>query len=551
MAGVVASGHEKTAEAGRLILEVGGNAFDAAVAACFMACVAESTLTSLGGGGFLLAHEANGASLKGHGAGDASGNTLFDFFTQTPGHREEVAKPDFYPIEANFGDTVQEFHIGLASMAVPGMLAGLLTVHRQLGCLPLSVVVEPAVDCARMGLPVNAFQSSVYEVLAPILSASAGSREIYAPQGKLLQSGDWLRMPQFAELLEHLASLGDEGALRAFYEGEIAQQIVRDCQAGGGYLSLEDFRAYEVKVRSPLAINYRGVQMLTNPPPSAGGSLIAFCLELLDRFELKKMTFGSVEHLLLLSQAMRQTNEARRLHLDPSLLDPALLDADIADKFVAADLVDKYAQPLQEIFSQEVNRWGSTTHISVMDDDGNAASVTTSNGEGSSYVISGTQIMMNNMLGEEDLNPQGFNQWPCNQRMSSMMAPTMILRDNKPQLVLGSGGSNRIRTAIVQVISNILDFGMPLAQAVEAARIHWERGVFHLEPGFASVSDGLAANGLDLSLFESVELGTDQVVQWQQPNMFFGGVHSVGVGTAGILQGAGDFRRSGAVARSE
>lgn len=538
MAGVVSAGHEKTAEAGAMIFELGGNAFDAAVAASFMACVVEPTLTSLGGGGFLLAHEANG--LAGHE------NTLFDFFTQTPGCRTEQSQPrqsqpekgqlDFYPIEANFGDSIQEFHIGLASMAVPGVLAGLLAVHKKLGRLPLKAVVEPAVNCARSGLQVSGFQGYCYELLHPILLATEAARTIYAPNGSLLKSGEKLCMPEFADTLEYLAGLGDEAALRAFYEGEIAQSVVRDCQAGGGFLSLEDFQRYEVIERSPLSINYRGVQMLTNPPPSAGGSLIAFCLELLDRHDLSQMTFGSVEHLTLLSQAMRWTNEARRSHLDNALFDP-----DIAEKFLAADLIDKYDQPLQALMNQGSNRWGSTTHISVMDDEGNAASITTSNGEGSSYVIPGTQIMMNNMLGEEDLNPSGFHQWPLDQRMSSMMAPTLILKGGKPQLALGSGGSNRIRTAILQVISNILDFGLPLAAAVEAPRIHWENGVFHLEPG-------LPTDRQDDALLHSAPLGTDSVLHWQQSNMFFGGVHTVGLNASGALQGAGDPRRSGSIA---
>jgi len=177
--------------------------------------------------------------------------------------------------------------------------------------------------------------------------------------------------------------------------------------------------------------------------------------------------------------------------------------------------------------------------------------------------------MMNNMLGEEDLNPHGFNRWPLNQRMSSMMAPTMILRAGKPQLVLGSGGSNRIRTAILQVISNILDFGMPLSEAVAASRIHWENGVLHAEPGLSELPAA------------AEELGTQKVVQWQQANMFFGGVHAVGMSTAAQslgqssrqssdqqsgqqsdrqsdrqqsvqlvqIEGAGDPRRSGAVER--
>lgn len=530
MAGVIAAGHAKTAEAGRDILESGGNAFDAAVGALFMACVAEPTLTSLGGGGFLLAHTATGE------------NTLFDFFTQTPGSRAHCNRPDFYPIEANFGDTVQEFHVGKASIAVPGLLAGALQVHKKLGRVPLKVVAKPAIACARAGLAVTKFQDYCYELLDAILMATDGSRQMFAPSGERLRVDDQLHLPQFADTLEYLAGLGDEGALRAFYEGEIAQQVVRDC-GEGGYLTLEDFRNYRVIERSPLSINYRGVQLLTNPPPSAGGSLIAFCLELLDRFELSKMTFGSAEHLTLLSQAMRWTNVARRSHLDGALFDP-----DIADKFVAADLVDKYAGPLKDIANKGMNRWGSTTHISVMDDEGNAASVTSSNGEGSSYVIPGTQIMLNNMLGEEDLNPHGFNQWPLNQRMSSMMAPTMILNEGTPQLVLGSGGSNRIRTAILQVISNILDFGMPLVDAVEAPRIHWENGVLHAEPGLNEVP------------LVSEVLGTEQVVQWQQSNMFFGGVHTVGACTkskqpfgalvrepVSELSGAGDPRRSGAV----
>ncbi|NEZ54867.1 gamma-glutamyltransferase, partial [Adonisia turfae] len=175
------------------------------------------------------------------------------------------------------------------------------------------------------------------------------------------------------------------------------------------------------------------------------------------------------------------------------------------------------------------------THLSVIDDEGNAASVTTSNGEGSSYVLPGTGIMVNNMLGEEDLNPHGFHQWTPDQRMSSMMAPTMVLRDGHPYLVLGSGGSNRIRTAILQVISNLVDFQMPLEAAVAAPRIHWENDVFHLEPGF------------NQALLTPI-IGDAKPLWWQAQNMFFGGVHAVGLDENGVLHGAGDSRRSGAVA---
>ncbi|MEL6158477.1 MAG: gamma-glutamyltransferase [Cyanobacteria bacterium J06554_11] len=554
--GVVAAGHEQTAAAGRDILQAGGNAFDAAIAAALASCVVEPTLASLGGGGFLLAHTTSGQ------------NKLFDFFTQTPARRPSHIKPDFFPIEADFGDSVQEFHIGLASMAVPGMLAGMVAVHRSLGQLPFSVVAEPAIAYASKGVTVSPFQGYCYQLLEPILLNSPASRQIYAPHGQLLQSGDTIRTPDFANTLEYLTqgtSTADYSkTIDTFYAGEIASSIVRDCQEKGGYLSMADFQNYRVIERDPLSVSYRGTQLLTNPPPSAGGALIAFCLELLNRFDLGKMTFGSKAHLTLLSQAMRWTNVARRSHLDDALSAGMLSNTDIAREFIATGLTDKYARPLQEIVNQGTNRWGSTTHISVIDGSGNAASITTSNGEGASYVIPGTQIMMNNMLGEEDLNPHGFHQWPLGQRMSSMMAPTIVLQAGKPQLVLGSGGSNRIRTAILQVISNVLDFEMPLSEAVEAARLHWENGVLHLEPGLAEAP------------IASERLGTHQVVQWQQPNMFFGGVHAVGLGdrisssnqmagqaaeqtvkqTAAAgrqsrpIEGKGDPRRSGAVAKS-
>jgi gamma-glutamyltranspeptidase/glutathione hydrolase len=171
----------------------------------------------------------------------------------------------------------------------------------------------------------------------------------------------------------------------------------------------------------------------------------------------------------------------------------------------------------------------------VVDGEGNAASITTSNGEGSAYMIPGTGIMMNNMLGEEDLSPQGFHQWPLHQRMSSMMAPTLVLQDGQPHLVLGSGGSNRIRTAILQVMSNVLDFGMDIEAAVNAPRLHWERGALHLEPGYDQVA--MEAQGITDS---------DDCTWWQGRNMFFGGVHAVAVGADGTLSGVGDGRRGGA-----
>lgn len=514
MGGVVAAGHDETAAAAVEILNQGGNAFDAAVAGVLASCVAESVLTSLGGGGFLLAHT------------DTGEHVLFDFFTQTPVCKELQHPLDFYPINADFGDTVQEFHIGLGSMAVPGVLKGLVHVHQRLGQLPLERVVAPAVQLARQGVVVNDFSAYVYGLLKPILLATAGARSIYAPQGRLLQAGDRLYMPAFADALEHLV----QGGVEAFWQTMAAQLT----QTQGGYLTAADFANYQVIERQPLCLDYHGTQLLTNPPPSAGGGLIACSLALLADCELA--SHGSPDHLLALSQVMRFTNVARRDGYDARIQTPH-----VAEELLSMGHLGQYRGELMAAIAalksskHLTNKLGSTTHLSVIDTNGNAASVTTSNGEGSSYIIPNTGIMVNNMLGEEDLNPNGFHQWTPNQRISSMMAPTIVLRQGRPYLVLGSGGSNRIRTAILQVISNLVDFDMPLEAAVAAPRIHWENDVFHLEPGFDQAS-------------LTPIISTAKPVWWQAQNMFFGGIHAVGLDDNGYLHGAGDSRRKGAVA---
>ncbi|QQE67174.1 gamma-glutamyltransferase [Leptolyngbya sp. BL0902] len=511
--GVIAAGHPLTAEAGAEMLRQGGNAFDAVVAAAFAACVTESVLTSLAGGGFLLAHTAEGE------------NRLFDFFCQTPRHKIPADQVQFFPIQANFGDTVQEFHIGLGSVAVPGTLAGLLTVHEQLGRLPLKTVMAPAQHWATQGITVNGFQAYCYQLLASILTATPAASALYAPQGTLLKEGDRLYLPDFAALLDQIAQDGAD----LMYRGPLAEQIVQASERQGGYLRMDDLQQYPVIERQPLAIPYRDALLLTNPPPSSGGALIAFALELLATADLTE--HRSPRHVATLREVMRLTNLARQDGYDAHLYRD-----DVLEEFLGSPHLAPYRQQLLDALQPTtLNKWGSTTHISVIDGEGNAVSMTTSNGEGSAYVIPGTGVMLNNMLGEEDLNPNGFHQWQPNQRISSMMAPTMVLEQGKPRLVLGSGGSNRIRTAILQVVSNVLDFGMDIEAAVTAPRIHWERGSFHLEPGY------------DRSTLEQQGIGAeDDCTWWQAPNMFFGGVHAVGRSETGDFSGIGDARRSGA-----
>ncbi|VXD17385.1 gamma-glutamyltransferase [Planktothrix paucivesiculata] len=511
--GVIAAGHPETVAAGLAMFEAGGNAFDAAVACILTACVTEPGLTSLAGGGFLLAHT------------HTNQNILFDFFTQTPRYKCPISELNFYPVGVNFGRIIQEFHIGLGSMAVPGVWAGVIRVHETLGRLPFSVVAEPAIGLAKQGVEVNSFQAYTFSnLLQPILLTTAEGREIYAPEGDILKTGDRLIMNNFAQTLEALIS----GGRAEFYQGEIAQNLVRDCQNSGGHLTLEDLNNYRVIEREPLTINYRGKTILTNPPPSAGGTLIAFALELLSAVDLSGIEFGSRQYLELVKTVMQLTNIARTDRLDGNLYQD-----NITDTFLSS--ASSYQQPL----IHAVNKWGSTTHISVLDQEGNAASVTTSNGEGSGYMIPGTGIMVNNMLGEEDLNPLGFHLWPENVRISSMMSPTLVLNQGKPEFVMGSGGSNRIRTAILQVLLNLIDFNFSVEDAVSNPRFHWENHRLDIEPGF----DTEIINSLDLSEQDIIRL-------WPEKNMFFGGVHTLVRTADGELFGAGDERRSGVSLKS-
>ena len=510
--GTIAAGHQKTAEAGIEIFRLGGNAFDAAAAAVLASFVTESALTSAAGGGFLLAHT------------NTNQNILFDFFSQTPRQKKNKGDINFYPVEVNFGNAVQEFHIGLGSMAVPGNIGGIFHVHQKLGRLPFKVVAEPAIHYAKNGVQLDDFQYYVLTILKEIITSSREACQVYAPDGELIQPGGTLFMKNFADTLAYLAEKG----AREFYEGEIAQRLVKDCQDYGGYLTLEDLKNYQVIEREPLLINYRGNTFLTNPPPSSGGILIAFALELLSKVDLANIGFGTSRHLQILAKVMRLTNDARKDRYNTNIY-----QKDVEEIFLSASHVAQYQQQLSDI----VNKWGSTTHISVIDSLGNAASVTTTHGEGSGYVIPGTGIMVNNMLGESDLNPHGFHQWQENMRISSMMAPTIVLKDNQPEIVLGSGGSNRIRTAILQVISNIIDFKMHVDAAVNSPRVHWENNVFNIEPGFSEEE------------LKATLTSNNQVVLWNKKNMFFGGVHTVMENSEGIIEAAGDRRRNGAIAQ--
>jgi gamma-glutamyltranspeptidase/glutathione hydrolase len=494
--GVVAAGHKLTAEAAAEILDDGGNAFDAAIAGMAMACVAEAVFASPGGGGFLMARDARGRAR------------LFDFFAETPLHKRRGDEVSFFPIHADFGPAKQEFHIGLGSSATPGIAPGLFALHEELCRLPMKRLVEPAVKAARAGFPLTEFQAYLFTVIAPILTASPGVAAIFAPGGALTKEGEIFRNPDLGETLEWLA---EDGA-RLFSDGDVGCAIVEQSSALGGHLSSDDLLRYRVEPRAPLMWRHGGAEVALNPPPAASGALIAFGLGFLATLAEQ----GRKLDAFALMEAMEASNEARTAHGEG-------LAERLANGVLAREMRAAGRHPAA---------YRGTTHISVIDAEGNAASASLSNGEGNGFILGQFGFMLNNMLGEEDLAPQGLGRWREGVRLSSMMAPTIIAGADGSVTALGSGGSNRIRSAILQVAVNLIDRGMSLEDAVVAPRLHLEKcGTLSFEPGLQDEERLLAA---------------DRHAQaWPDQNLFFGGVHSARRHADGTVEGAGDRRRQG------
>ncbi len=501
----MAAGHALTAEAAGEVLRAGGNAFDAALAALCSACACEPALTSFGGGGFLLALPASGRPR------------VYDFFVQTPKRRAAAEDIEFEPVVVDFGPARQEFHIGRGTVAVPGIVRGFFDVHRDLCTMPAADLVAPACGLLRDGVVMTALQAHFLHLVRPMLGATPESLAIYGSgrgDGKMLGEGDRLRNPDLAALLELMAIEGDD----AFYHGAVARALVEDLREGG-LIGLDDLADYRTEVRAPLALDYRGVEVLTNPPPSAGGALIGFGLGLLNALPVAPP--GSGRAVATLADVMRATRFARAEAHDA---EPAGSNEHMLDPALLARWRDEIRGRTQAV--------RGTTHLGVIDRRGNLASLTLSNGEGSGRVVPGTGVVLNNMLGEEDLNPGGFHRWPPGHRMASMMAPSALRWPDGRLVATGSGGSNRIRSAVLQVIVNLVDHGMDVDSAVRAPRIHVEGPLLSVEGGHASdeIAGALAA------------WPEHQV--WNDRSVFFGGAHTA-ERRDDVLGGTGDPRRDG------
>lgn len=486
------------------MLREGGNAVDAAVAAVLMSFVAEPPLTGPGAGGFMLVHTAEGETR------------LLDFFVAAPGMglTSKVPAP-LVPIDVTFAEgAVQRFNVGPASCGAYGTTAGMAEALRLFGTLDLASLCEAPARAAREGIEVVPMQAFLFSVLEPIFRSSPEAAALLAPEGDLLRAGETMRFPELGDLLERL---GREGP-GFLYRGDVARAVSDWVVERGGLLSPDDLASYEVAEREPAKVAYSGREVLTNPPPSSGGILIADALGILERL-------AAPGDPASVAEVIATTNRAR----DEEFLEGLSRDGYL-ERFLAADALDNVAGEVR-------SRLGNTTHLAVLDAEGNCATVTCSNGSCSGVVVPGTGVHLNNMLGEDDLNPFGHHLHSAGSRVPSMMAPTVVLREGEPEVALGSAGSNRIRSAILQTILGVVDEGLSAQEAVDRPRLHVEGDVVEAEPG------------IDPEALDRLEQSGYKVRRWTETNLFFGGVQAV-ARTDGELSGGGDHRRGGVVARA-
>lgn len=496
--GMVAAGHPQTASAAIRAFEEGGNAFDAAVAALLATFATETCMSSLGGGAFANVVTADGKAQ------------VFDFFCQTPQYKRPENEIEFYPVTISIGDSKEDFHIGRGASGVPGTVAGIYAMHENLCTLPLHILTEPVIEIAKNGAYIDDFQALDFQILKAILEVDETASNIWFKDNQLLKEGEHLYMPQLADCIDNLVREGQS----FFYKGEIARKVAEEYARNGGQLTRKDFEDYRVRITPPLRFNYRNKTVLTTPHPSIGGALIALGMNELGKSNVK-YHHQEVAHVKTLYEVYTYIND---LHANPEKLEGEL---------------HKYGLSSA---TAETGKRGSTTHFSIADEHGNAVAITSSNGEGNGYVIPGTDIMMNNMLGEAALLPNGFHSWKENTRLTSMMSPTIVLdAQNKVEIVTGSGGAGRIPGVILQVLHYLIDHRLDVHDAVHAPRLHLEHGMLNLEPQLADDLSSISIKG--------------NINRWAEPALYFGGVHTIYCKN-NDYEAAGDERRWGVVRKT-
>lgn len=498
-----AAGTPYAAAAAAEVYGAGGNAADAAVAAAAAVGITEPLMSSIGGGGFALVREPGGVEL-------------IDYYDVMPGKGLPAsafgAGGNPKTVTLKYGAGVLST-VGGASCAVPGVLRGWEMLLARHGRLSLGEVLSPAVRLAREGFLLCKTSGLWFQVAEEVLQLTEETRKNYYNGERPYLEGEEVRFPELADTLE---AIGEEG-VDLFYEGELARRVSDYIRKMGGIITERDLAEYRPVVREPMTVEYGAGRMYTNGPPSAGGSTLAQMLKVVSAYDLASMS--DEDYVRAMAGAMRLALADRETEYN---------EGD-ENEWVAERLTgEEYAKRQRErIFGSP-----HTSHLSCVDDEGRAVSITASMGYGSGLVIPGTGIPMNNALGEPELNPKGFHALEPGRRLISSMSPTVVSSEEEGVISVGSPGASRIPTAILQTIVNVVDFGLSLEEAVLHPRFHSEGDLFAYEAG---------APEADLDSY-------GRVLPFEEPNMYFGGVNAVRRTPEGVFEAAADHRRSGGVA---
>lgn len=480
--GMIVSQNSIASEVGAQVLRDGGNAVDAAVAVGFALAVTLPRAGNIGGDGFMIVHDAKSGQTR-----------TLDFRGVAP------ARATLAMFIDNKGKERAEASYGYLAPAVPGTVAGLAEAHRKWGRLPWARLVASAVALARNGVRLSADEAFVFGWGRERLGKSkAALAAYYKADGSAYAKDEVLRQPDLANTLDIIARKGADG----FYKGEVARKFAADMAAHGGLITEADLAAYRPIERAPLVGSYRGHTILTMPPASAGGATLLNILNILEHFDLKAMGANSAASLHVMAEAMKLGYVDRYRALGDTGFVNAPVNGFISKDYAAtrAALIDpERAKPMRELPAGDPTRFESpsTTHFSIADGEGNVVSTTYTLGSdfGSGVMIEGTGILLNNQMNnfshEEAWRAQsGGGQPPLNgmqpgKRMLSTMMPTFVMKDGKPWLVTGTPGGSTIITTVVQLVVNVIDHGLNVAEATHQPRIFQSSSnSLRVEPNF-------------------------------------------------------------------
>jgi len=482
---MVAAQEAVAARIGLDILQKGGNAVDAGAAVALALAVTLPRAGNIGGGGFMLVHDAKSGETK-----------AIDYRERATA----AATRDMYLDEEGNADSELSRYHGLA-VGVPGTVAGLQLALETYGTMTLAEVIQPAIELAEKGITVTADLADSLKGLEQRLKKWPSSQKVfYKEDGSFYEPGDTIVQGDLAATLKRIAEEGPKG----FYEGETAQKIVDAVTGAGGNMTLEDLASYEPVIREPVHGTYRGYEIVSMPPPSSGGIHIIQILNVLEGYPLGFLGHNSAETIHLMAEAMKRAYADRSEYLgDPDFVDVPI--AALTSKDYAKDIQEQIsvnvATPSATLGPADLSPYESneTTHFSIVDKDGNAVAntYTINFSYGSGLVADGTGVLLNNELDDFAAKPGSPNAFGLvggkanapgpRKRPLSSMTPTIVLKDGKPEIVTGSPGGPRIITTVLEQISDLVDHGMNAAEAMEAPRFHhqWLPDELRVERGLS------------------------------------------------------------------